>query len=84
MVDTVEAGHLAQSLAPEVTGPQQPSLSPSHMQSPHIPNSFVSNMALLCSRCHHDLHHGRFTITMDPDGIPHTHISRAPPRRATG
>ncbi len=26
----------------------------------------VSNMVLLCSRCHHDLHHGRYTITIDP------------------
>ena len=44
----------------------------------------VSNMVLLCSRCHHDLHHGRYTITMDPDGTPHTHISRGPPLPAAG
>ena len=30
----------------------------------------LSNMALLCSRCHHDLHHGRYTITVDPHGVP--------------
>ena len=39
----------------------------------------VSNLALLCSRCHHDLHHGRFTITMTPDGLPEIHTSRGPP-----
>jgi len=39
----------------------------------------VSNMALLCSRCHHDLHHGRFTITMTPDGTPEIHTGRSPP-----
>ncbi|MFN8185078.1 MAG: DUF222 domain-containing protein [Candidatus Nanopelagicales bacterium] len=39
----------------------------------------VSNLVLLCSRCHHDLHHGRFTITMTPDGIPQIHVSRGPP-----
>jgi len=39
----------------------------------------VSNMVLLCSRCHHDLHHGRFTITMTPEGIPQIHVGRGPP-----
>jgi len=44
----------------------------------------VSNMVLLCSRCHHDLHHGRFTITMTPDGIPQIHVGRGPPMPVTG
>ena len=39
----------------------------------------VSNMALLCSRCHHDLHHGRFTITMTQEGLPEIHTGRSPP-----
>ena len=39
----------------------------------------VSNLVLLCSRCHHDLHHGRFTITMTPAGIPQLHVNRGPP-----
>ncbi len=39
----------------------------------------LSNLALLCSRCHHDLHHGRFTITMTPDGLPEIHTGRGPP-----
>ncbi len=29
----------------------------------------LSNLALLCSRCHHDLHRGRCAITMS-DGLP--------------
>jgi hypothetical protein len=41
----------------------------------------VSNMVLLCSRCHHDLHHGRYTITMTQDGIPELHLGRGPPAR---
>ncbi|MCB8997878.1 MAG: DUF222 domain-containing protein [Actinobacteria bacterium] len=39
----------------------------------------VDNMVLLCSRCHHDLHHGRFTITMTPTGVPELHVNRGPP-----
>ncbi len=39
----------------------------------------MSNLVLLCSRCHHDLHHGRFTIAMTDIGIPQIHDSRAPP-----
>ena len=39
----------------------------------------VSNLVLLCSRCHHDLHHGRFEIAMDPVGIPEVRVSRGPP-----
>lgn len=40
-----------------------------------------SNLALLCSRCHHDLHRGRYTITM-VDGLPHISAIRPPPIRA--
>ena len=43
----------------------------------------VSNMVLLCSRCHHDLHHGRYTITMSPVGIPELHVNRGPPITGT-
>lgn len=39
----------------------------------------VDNMVLLCSRCHHDLHHGRYSITMNTDGIPQIHTGRSPP-----
>jgi hypothetical protein len=39
----------------------------------------VSNLALLCARCHHDLHAGRYTITMDQHGIPTITASRGPP-----
>lgn len=41
----------------------------------------VSNLVLLCSRCHHDLHHGDFTITM-VDGVPVIRATRSPPIRA--
>jgi hypothetical protein len=41
----------------------------------------LQNLVLLCSRCHHDLHHGRYTITMTPEGVPDiTPNRRAPPR----
>ena len=45
--------------------------------SPHL-----TNMVLLCSRCHHDLHFCRFTITMDPVGTPQIAAihDRSPPR----
>ncbi len=39
----------------------------------------VSNLVLLCSRCHHDLHHGRYTISMDTEGIPQVQVGRSPP-----
>lgn len=39
----------------------------------------ISNMVLLCSRCHHDLHHGRFTISMNSAGTPELHVNRGPP-----
>ncbi|MGV1010742.1 MAG: DUF222 domain-containing protein, partial [Dermatophilaceae bacterium] len=30
----------------------------------------LTNLVLMCSRCHHDLHHGHYTITVDQHGIP--------------
>jgi hypothetical protein len=39
----------------------------------------LSNLALLCSRCHHDLHHGLYTITLDPHGVPVITATRGPP-----
>jgi hypothetical protein len=46
----------------------------------HGGSTDVSNMVLLCSRCHHDLHFGQYTITMD-QGIPRITptTGRAPP-----
>ena len=35
----------------------------------------VQNLALACSRHHHELHTGAWTITMGPDG--HHHVTRA-------
>jgi hypothetical protein len=29
----------------------------------------LSNLVLLCSRCHHDLHHGHYHVTMN-QGVP--------------
>ncbi len=42
----------------------------------------LANLTLLCSRCHHDLHHGRYTITTNQD-VPHITptTTRAPPAR---
>ncbi len=39
----------------------------------------VSNLVLLCDRCHADLHHGHYTITVDAHDIPHITPSRSPP-----
>jgi hypothetical protein len=44
----------------------------------------ISNMVLLCSRCHHDLHAGVYTVTMNPDGIPIITVNRGPPLSHTG
>jgi len=43
----------------------------------------VSNMVLLCQRCHHDLHFGQYTITIT-QGIPTITPTRlrAPPLTA--
>ncbi len=45
---------------------------------PAVRDPFVSSLALLCSRCHHDLHLGRYTITHTPHGLPEIHPTRAP------
>lgn len=43
----------------------------------HGGKTAVSNMALLCSRCHHDLHAGRLTLTMQREQpVITTHPSR--------
>ena len=39
----------------------------------------LSNLVLMCSRCHHDLHHGHYTVTFDEHGVPSITSSRAPP-----
>ena len=43
----------------------------------------LSNLVLLCSRCHHDLHHGLYTVQMDR-GVPHITLAadRSPPLTA--
>ncbi len=59
--------------------------SPRHCHAHHILHwkdggrTDLSNLALLCSRCHHDLHHGRYTITMDTHTIPVITHTRGPP-----
>jgi len=42
----------------------------------------LSNLALMCSRCHHDLHNGHYTITVDTHGVPTITSTRAPPHSA--
>ncbi|MEZ5184121.1 MAG: DUF222 domain-containing protein [Candidatus Nanopelagicales bacterium] len=39
----------------------------------------LSNLVLMCSRCHHDLHNGHYTITMDTHGVPTITATRGPP-----
>ncbi len=39
----------------------------------------LSNLCLLCSRCHADLHHGHYTITTNTHGTPTITSTRAPP-----
>ncbi|MCU0279968.1 MAG: HNH endonuclease, partial [Candidatus Nanopelagicales bacterium] len=57
---------------------------PQYCQAHHIVHwkdgglTDLSNLALLCARCHHDLHMGLYTITMDTHGIPHMTPTRAP------
>jgi hypothetical protein len=61
--------------------------TPRYCQAHHIHHwrhggtTDLANLVLLCSRCHHDLHHGHYTITMT-HGIPHitTTGTRAPPQ----
>ena len=63
--------------------------APRYCQAHHIHHwahggkTDLSNMVLLCQTCHHDLHFGHYTITMN-QGIPHITptTSRAPPRTA--
>ena len=65
--------------------------TPRYCQAHHIHHwrhggkTDVSNMVLLCSRCHHDLHHGHYTVQMH-NGIPHITptATRAPPQTALG
>jgi len=59
--------------------------APRHCHAHHILHwkdggrTDLSNLALLCSRCHHDLHMGRYTITMDTHTIPVITHTRGPP-----
>ncbi|MBK6763379.1 MAG: DUF222 domain-containing protein [Micrococcales bacterium] len=39
----------------------------------------LSNLCLLCTRCHADLHHGHYTITTTTHGTPTITSTRAPP-----
>lgn len=44
----------------------------------------LSNLCLLCARCHHDLHMGHFDVSMGDDGIPVITAGRGPPKVRTG
>jgi len=63
--------------------------APRYCQAHHIHHwahggkTDLANLVLLCQTCHHDLHFGQYTITMN-HGIPHITpvTSRAPPRTA--
>jgi len=63
--------------------------APRYCQAHHIHHwrhggfTDVSNLVLLCQRCHHDLHFGQYTVDMH-DGIPRITPTtpRAPPRSA--
>ena len=44
----------------------------------------LSNLCLLCARCHHDLHMGYFDVRMGDDGIPVITVGRGPPGRRAG
>lgn len=44
----------------------------------------LSNLCLLCARCHHDLHLGYFTVVMGRDGIPVITTGRGPPGKRMG
>jgi hypothetical protein len=62
--------------------------SPRYCQAHHIVHwkngglTDLSNLVLMCSRCHHDLHNGHYTITMQPNGVPTITTTRGPPRQA--
>ena len=61
-----------------------------HLQAHHIIHwrdgglTDLSNLCLLCSRCHHDLHMGDFDVLMGADGIPTLISGRGPPKSRTG
>lgn len=63
--------------------------APQYCQAHHIHHwrhggkTDLNNLVLLCGRCHHDLHFGQYTITMN-HGIPTITptTSRAPPNAA--
>jgi 5-methylcytosine-specific restriction endonuclease McrA len=66
--------------------------SPRHCHAHHIIHwkdggrTDLQNLALLCSRCHNDLHHGHYTITMNTHTIPvitHWGVLRIPDRVPT-
>ncbi|MEI2641594.1 MAG: HNH endonuclease signature motif containing protein [Candidatus Nanopelagicales bacterium] len=44
----------------------------------------ITNLVLLCARCHHDLHLGYFNVTMGDDGIPILIQGRGPPGKRVG
>ena len=44
----------------------------------------ITNLVLLCARCHHDLHLGYFNVTMSDDGIPILIQGRGPPGKRVG
>jgi hypothetical protein len=62
--------------------------SPRYCQAHHIVHwkngglTDLSNLVLMCSRCHHDLHHGHYTITMTSHGVPTITTTRGPPQQA--
>jgi hypothetical protein len=62
--------------------------SPRYCQAHHIVHwkngglTDLQNLVLMCSRCHHDLHHGHYTITMQPNGVPTITTTRGPPQQA--
>lgn len=64
--------------------------SPRHTEAHHIISwrdgglTDISNLCLLCSRCHHDLHLGRFDVVMNEEGMPSLISGRGPPGRRVG
>ncbi len=63
--------------------------APRYCQAHHIHHwrhggtTDLNNLVLLCNRCHHDLHHGHYTVHID-HGIPHITptTDRSPPLTA--
>ena len=62
--------------------------SPRYCEAHHIVHwkdgglTDLSNLVLMCSRCHHDLHNGHYTVTITSHGVPTITSTRGPPRRA--